>query len=312
AAADDLVEPAEERIEKTLSVDSASAQADSRGGQGNGVVGELGAGSGGEDEESDYYVAYEPGSGLFRLFQSARNLRPDGMVHCLSELAARCNALLTTDKHRGMANKRTIKERLAQSSKKFETEDGGTFPRIAAPFKKAYESFLLMEEPDNEAAKLRELKKLSDTSTRFHVELATVSTARSNGGSTCWEPCKAGSARPRAWSGFAADACVLPGAQFSPVALPTKPEADPTFFHAHANMAEHVAAEVQEGKIDEDVDSRRAGSILKAIGTLAGYAKQVYMTTAKASRLGVPPKKLKDARQPQIAKAVKDLVCMYP
>ncbi|CAK0871602.1 unnamed protein product, partial [Prorocentrum cordatum] len=327
AAADDLVEPAEERIEKTLSVDSASAQADSRGGQGNGVVGELGAGSGGEDEESDYCVAYEPGSGLFPLIHSMRNLRPDSMVHCLSELAARCNVLLTTDKHKGMANKRTIKERLAQSSKKFETErgswgyvnlvflpkeDGGTFARIVAPFKKEYKSFLLMEEPDNEAAKLRELKKLSDTSTRFHVELATVSTARSNGGSTCWEPCKASSARPRARSVFAADAYVLPGVQFFPVAFPTKPEADPTFFHVHANVAEYLAAEVQEGKIDEDVDSRRVGSILKAIGILAGYAKQVDMTTVKASRLGVPLKKLKDVRQPQIAKAVKDLVCMYP
>ena len=179
------------------------------------------------------------------------------------------------------------------------------------PFKKEYKHFLLMPQPDDESAKLKELTQLTDTTTRLNVELAGFSNVRSFGGSVCWVPEKASGGRSRVLSVFASDVYIMPGKQFFPVHFPSGERGDATYFHKHANLAQYLTAEVDDVNFKDDDDSRRTGCVLKAIALLTGYAHKPDKGVLKSSKIGPPLRALLKVKQPEIAKAAEELLRSY-
>ena len=307
AAADEMVEPFEEKLEALL--------------QGGDEEGRAAEARTAEDRDDDVGsdVAFEGGRAS-RLLVQLGKATPENVLVLLCELDRHLWMAAPRITHKGVANRRTILERLAVSSRK--VVEGASawgfdacvyiprlrsFARLVTPFKKEYGAYMVMETPPDEDKRIREMARVSNTDVRFNVEAVVPSMRYAHGGATAWSFAAPRGGAPRVQNVVSSDVYVLPGVNLYPADFPAAGGQDvPSGELVFVNMAAALAAEVEQRGVADWTDTRRVGSIVALIGFMMGdeLLSRTNMAAVQHCGLAEPLRALQQCGQAEIENSV--------
>ena len=161
------------------------------------------------------------------------NLPPRDIVKQLSSIAQQGLLIAPNEKHKGIANKRTIFERLQASSSKTEHDPRtwGLDPvafipslnccgRVVTIFEQAGTHWLVAPQPDNEEERLRQIHRVATDTYKLNMQVVTPSSKCQIGTGAAWDIGTSAKGKPIT-NHIASDVHMLPGHNLLPVEMPT-------------------------------------------------------------------------------------------
>ena len=297
SAASELVEPVEEALEAVLE-------------------------QGEEIEELD--EAAEEGlvnsSTIAALLGRCHTEDPSELVKAFGSVCELVASLAPKITHKGLANKRTILEKLVQANPRVVSgaqpwglqavcfaPSLNVFGRVITVFRKSGAGYMVADQPADEAASLKRLQSLSDMTHRFNIEAVSPCSVNTYGGAVAWEPCFVTGKKMRCFNVIASDVFMLPGKHVFPTTFPTI-KAKPTTEALATNLAEALKQQCDLGWTQETMgDSRRTAAVTRMLGLLREIAPGMHQYMFKASGVVGPMQTLQACPQEDIKARARDL-----
>ena len=249
------------------------------------------------------------------------NLPPRDIVKQLSSIAQQGLLIAPKEKHKGIANKRTIFERLQASSSKTEHDPRtwGLDPvafipslnccgRVVTIFEQAGTHWLVAPQPDNEEERLRQIHRVATDTYKLNMQVVTPSSKCQIGTGAAWDIGTSAKGKPIT-NHIASDVHMLPGHNLLPVEMPTHTTGDSNLETFLCNVSKVLSAEAAIG-VGADVlaDSRRVQSILHFLCLLKSRTESMNQSLLRASALQDPLHRWKKAGHEGIRETVNDLL----
>ena len=119
-------------------------------------------------------------------------------------------------------------------------------------------NYIVAEEPEDEEQRLKELTRLTESSTKYKIELVTPSVSYTHANASAWSLLSCKSCKERVVNVFASNVYILAGNHILPQALPqtSKTEAATDRINLQSNLRELLVAEAKKGFCGI-VDARR-------------------------------------------------------
>ncbi|CAK0804075.1 unnamed protein product, partial [Prorocentrum cordatum] len=260
-----------------------------------------------------------------RISNAVRKPVGPALLQSFASVAKDLCGALPREKHKGIANRRTIMERLQLTVPR--SSDGAaqaslvdvaiyspkerSFGRVVLPYRRTNRNFLVELLTDvSHGKRMKELQRRSNVDARITYELIDFSSSHKQGGTTTWAlaaPRKKGAAR--VLSEVSSDLYFVPGENMFPVNMFSDwGKTDGDLVALHANVREFLESECALGLEEKALaDARRSSAILHGLSVLSTYAPRVTMAIFRSSELAPTLRKLGKAGSADIAELVKKL-----